>query len=552
MSHSVDETAKDCMHTPRKLVLCFDGTGNEFKGNTSDTNIVKLYDKFDRKDPMQYHYYQPGIGTYSADGGPINKNFIGNIKSKISKTIDSGYATTFDAHVIAGYRFIMRYYKEGDKIYMFGFSRGAFTARFLARMIHGLGLLSEGNEEMVPFAYDLYQQYEKGLLPDDQQQLKDPSQAMGSKKAAPTSEERQPLLPKDDETDEQQLKRHKLEAFTSTFCRLEGAANQRIKVHFLGLFDCVSSVAVLDSPIGEVPKAVSVLGTAHHVRHAVAVDEHRVKFKAALMHQDVKDAKASNEDIKEVWFPGNHGDVGGGWPAPQPEEPSWWRRYFTSDKDDKTSVRSRDPYQMSDVPLAWMIRELELLGTDDDKSAIKWNQKKNGFKKSFFDKNRIKEAYESPMHDTLTVGGGSSFFKVMLWKFMEILPFRRWELQWNEAKNAFGWVYTALPLNLASGRDIPKGALLHDSLLKRLAREKHLKAGRESKYLPCNNQGDKGKAKSPECLLNTKFDPVKKLEDRGVPKPKAGDPFEPAGIHNIYTIEGQVEFSGWEDELVRP
>jgi hypothetical protein len=65
-----------------------------------------------------------------------------------------------------------------------------------------------------------------------------------------------------------------------------------------------------------------------------------------------------------------------------------------------------------------MIRELELLGTDDDKSAIKWNQKKNGFKKSFFDKNRIKEAYESPMHDTLTVGGGSSFFKVMLWKFM--------------------------------------------------------------------------------------------------------------------------------------
>jgi len=464
----------------------------------------------------------------------------------------------------------MRYYKEGDKIYMFGFSRGAFTARFLARMIHGLGLLSEGNEEMVPFAYDLYQQYEKGLLPDDQQQLKDPSQAMGSKKAAPTSEERQPLLPKDDETDEQQLKRHKLEAFTSTFCRLEGAANQRIKVHFLGLFDCVSSVAVLDSPIGEVPKAVSVLGTAHHVRHAVAVDEHRVKFKAALMHQDVKDAKASNEDIKEVWFPGNHGDVGGGWPAPQPEKPSWWRRYFTSDKDDKTSVRSRDPYQMSDVPLAWMIRELELLGTEDDKSAIKWNQKKNGFKRSFFDKNRIDEAYESPMHDTLTVGGGSSFFKVMLWKFMgkythifprrpvtkqietEILPFRRWELQWNEAKNAFGWVYTALPLNLASGRDIPKGALLHDSLLKRLAREKHLKAGRESKYLPCNNQGDKGKTKSPECLLNTKFDPVKKLEDRGVPKPKAGDPFEPAGIHNIYTIEGQVEFSGWEDELVRP
>lgn len=43
---------------PRQLVLCFDGTGNEFAGNTSDTNIVKLYDKLDRKHPNQYHYYQ--------------------------------------------------------------------------------------------------------------------------------------------------------------------------------------------------------------------------------------------------------------------------------------------------------------------------------------------------------------------------------------------------------------------------------------------------------------------------------------------------------------
>jgi hypothetical protein len=134
----------------------------------------------------------------------------------------------------------------------------------------------------------------------------------------------------------------------------------------------------------------------------------------------------------------------------------------------------------------------------------------------------------------------------------EILPFHRWELQWNEVKNAFGWVYTWRPLNLASGRDIPKGALLHDSLLKRLTSEKHSKAGRVSKYLPCNNSGDKGKNKSPECLLDTKFDLVKKLEDRGVTKTKDNDLAEPAGIHNIYTIEGQIEFSGWDVKLVRP
>ena len=42
----------------KKLVLCFDGTGNTFQGNTSDTNIVKIYDKLDRDDDNQFHYYQ--------------------------------------------------------------------------------------------------------------------------------------------------------------------------------------------------------------------------------------------------------------------------------------------------------------------------------------------------------------------------------------------------------------------------------------------------------------------------------------------------------------
>lgn len=43
---------------PRRLVLCFDGTGNKFQGDVSDTNIVKLFQMFDRRDPDQFHYYQ--------------------------------------------------------------------------------------------------------------------------------------------------------------------------------------------------------------------------------------------------------------------------------------------------------------------------------------------------------------------------------------------------------------------------------------------------------------------------------------------------------------
>ncbi|KAL1799675.1 hypothetical protein ACET3X_000017 [Alternaria dauci] len=539
MPHSVDEAPEDCTHVPRKLILCFDGTGNKFEGNTSDTNIVKLYDKFDRKDPNQYHYYQTGIGTYSVDGGPINKTFFGSIKSKISRTIDSGFATTFDAHVIAGYRFIMRYYKEGDKIYMFGFSRGAFTARFLARMISTVGLLSEGNEEMVPFAYDLYQQYEQGKLERPAQKTQDPSTATGTTKATATNGEAQPLLPPNTEVDEQQLKKYKLDAFTATFCRLEGATDKPIKVHFLGLFDCVSSVAVLDSPFGTAPKAVDVVGTAHHIRHAVAVDEHRVKFKAALLHQDKQHPNTLKESVKEVWFPGNHGDIGGGWPAPDNNKDnpkanpkaSWWRRVFRSltDKKPDNNLRELDPYQMSDVPLAWMIRELEMLEPEGSKSAIKWSKRKDGFKYHFLQ--NLTEAYSSAMHDTLSVGGGASLFKVMLWNFMEWLPFSRWELRWNKPASSYKWEYTHKPLNKASGRDIPYGALLHDSLLKRLHDDPD--------YKPINTRGDD----KIHCLIHNKEDVTKKFdlkeEDEGVVKDATHNVDEKPGVHNIWTFRGE-------------
>jgi len=538
MPHSTIETSTTAGSSiPRKLVLCFDGTGNVFEGNTSDTNIVKLYDKFDRKDPSQYHYYQTGIGTYHAQGGAVNKGIFSSIQSNISKTIDSGFATTFDAHVIAGYRFIMRYYKEGDKIYIFGFSRGAFTARFLSRMIHRVGLLSEGNEEMIPFAYDLYQQYVKGKLNAPEHEQKDSSSSTLPAYGAAKSTEIDFLIPKDAdgnedaEPDMQQQNREKVNAFKTTFCRSEGISDSGIKVHFLGMFDCVSSVAVLDSPFGKAPKAVSIAGTARHVRHAVAVDERRVKFKAALLHQDQTHPLAKTEDIKEVWFPGNHGDVGGGWPAPTPPtgnkakpESSWWRRIFTSSKDPKVSNRGTDPYQMSDVPLAWMIRELEIIGEKDPASAIKWGKKKDGFKRHFFQKRD--QAYDSPMHDTLRVAGGSSLFKVMLWNFMEWLPIPRWELQMKKGSSAYEWAYITWPFNRGSARDIPDGALLHDSLLKRLTSPKH------SDYHPSNNRGDS----SSPCLVPTRFHVEQ--EDKGVVK-SVESIANPRGIHTIYKLRAE-------------
>jgi uncharacterized protein (DUF2235 family) len=61
---------------------------------------------------------------------------------------------------MGGYRFLMRYYSPGDDIYFFGFSRGAYTARFLAEMLDHVGLLSAGNEELSRFAWKTFSKWQ--------------------------------------------------------------------------------------------------------------------------------------------------------------------------------------------------------------------------------------------------------------------------------------------------------------------------------------------------------------------------------------------------------
>ncbi|WP_163454633.1 T6SS phospholipase effector Tle1-like catalytic domain-containing protein, partial [Escherichia coli] len=70
--------------------------------------------------------------------------------------IDLATAWFLSQHVCDAYRYLMRYYQEGDQIYIFGFSRGAYTARVVAAMVHKVGLLTQGNEELIPFAWDMF------------------------------------------------------------------------------------------------------------------------------------------------------------------------------------------------------------------------------------------------------------------------------------------------------------------------------------------------------------------------------------------------------------
>ncbi|KAJ3958224.1 hypothetical protein N0V92_005199 [Colletotrichum tropicale] len=425
---------------PRNLVLFFDGTGNEFTGSDKDTNVVKLLNMMDRNACNQYHYYQTGIGTYDVKEKTVHKSSLGEMKSSFWKMVDQGIGITFDAHVIAGYRFLMQYYAPV------------------------IGLLCKGNEEMVPFAYRLYQRHLNGEF-----------------KAAKKGDHH--LSQHNDYQTNQSAKKCtaatcELVAFSDTFCWRAPRAKTNIKVFFLGLWDCVNSVSVLEK---KTTANIKVEGTADIIRHAVAVDERRVKFKPALFDQDKAAHGLRREHIKEVWFPGNHSDVGGGW---HPDSDflltddkkaniglrlkSWkklrklrrelkkegrndWGQceqshYTLKQLDECEAEHSKSyrmrPCQLSDAPLYWMIQEIEEAdkrprGDGDywpDGEGIKWvKEKVADFKiRYLYHKD---DAVLASLHDPLKFGFGDTIGSVMLWNFLEFYPLaKRWELKRNTVR----------------------------------------------------------------------------------------------------------------------
>ncbi|KKK22133.1 hypothetical protein AOCH_003013 [Aspergillus ochraceoroseus] len=404
---------------PRRLVLCFDGTGNQYEGTEKDTNIVKIYEMLERHIPGQYAYYQPGIGTLTyVKGSSFRSGGFSSwakMKAGVKALLDQAIGMSFIDHVIAGYKFIMRYYSTGDHIYIFGFSRGAYTARFLAEMIHNIGLLSRGNEEMVPFAWETFSQFQ-------------------------SSRGNVPQSPKDRDL------AHYMHKFKTTFCR------PQVGVHFLGLFDCVNSVGQFEIPFFRRSYRYIASPAAKHIRHAVSIHERRLKFKPALFR--LGDDEKPAVDFKEVWFAGNHGDVGGGW-----------------------HLHRGQKHLLSDIPLSWMIQEvLNLPGSESQLSFVTTNVEKVARNESHSlcrheepgtDSWRRQQTTNKP-HDMLRFGHGAKSVSVLFWWILvlilsavtEVLPIAS-RLELENGK----WVPRRLPPNLGAERDLPDGATIHPSVL---------------------------------------------------------------------------------------
>ncbi|KIM73856.1 hypothetical protein PILCRDRAFT_14925 [Piloderma croceum F 1598] len=267
----------------RNLVVSFDGTSNRFGIN--NTNVVELYHRI-IKDDNQLTYYNSGIGTYARPSWRsytywkhVLDNWIDLAiawyqcrMSSLFTFIENLTFRNFEKILLAGYRWLSENYVHGDKIFVFGFSRGAYQARALAGMIKTVGLIFRGNEEQIPFAYELFA---------------DIRNFADSKKMA--------------------------DRFKATFCRRD------VKIHFLGAWDTVSSVGMFRGKT--LPLTNEINEDICYFRHALALDERRVKFLpeyvcGGISHNpmagNAANAISTSPRIKEVWFAGCHSDIGGG------------------------------------------------------------------------------------------------------------------------------------------------------------------------------------------------------------------------------------------------
>jgi uncharacterized protein (DUF2235 family) len=139
--------------TGKNIVICLDGTNNQF--GAVNTNVVRLVQILDRTPGRQLLYYDPGVGTIAEPGA------FGAVRKWISKVAGLAFGAGLDWKVQEAYTYLMDFWQAGDRVFIFGFSRGAYSARVLAGMLYTVGLLPRGGYNLAPYAMRLYREVRK-------------------------------------------------------------------------------------------------------------------------------------------------------------------------------------------------------------------------------------------------------------------------------------------------------------------------------------------------------------------------------------------------------
>jgi len=255
----------------KRLVVCSDGTWNRADAK-NPTNVVKLYRSVQLQDEAtaQIPWYDPGVGT-------------GN---RLSRAVGGVTGLGLTQNIEDAYRFLVRNYAPGDEIYLFGFSRGAYTARSLGGLIRNSGILRRDYEARIEDAIRLYRDRKRGPYHRDVVQ------------------------------------------FRGDF------AHPEFRLKFIGVWDTVGSLGI---PGNVFTRLNGRFHSFHDVKlsrsvqfgyQALALDEHRSSFKPTLWEVQAQDTDSSSsvpgatgeigflggqQVVEQVWFAGAHSDVGGGY-----------------------------------------------------------------------------------------------------------------------------------------------------------------------------------------------------------------------------------------------
>jgi uncharacterized protein (DUF2235 family) len=285
---------------PRNLVICCDGTANEFAA--ARTNVIKLYYTLDHESPGQMAFYNPGLGTMEPSGA------LTTIGRKVTRLLGMAIGYGLADDIRDAYTFLMDHYEDGDRVFLFGFSRGAYTVRAVCSLLKMYGLLRRGNGPLIPYAIRMMMAIEKAR----QRKGADPDGA--ATRQAVDSYFRL------------------AEEFRCTMSRSE------CRPHFVGVWDTVSSIGWKESPL-KLP-FVSDNPDIAIGRHAIAIDERRAFFRTHRWIPSKELAEHGPRDVKQVWFPGVHCDVGGGY--------------------------SEAESGLSKIALEWMLEEAKMAGLHVD------------------------------------------------------------------------------------------------------------------------------------------------------------------------------------------
>ena len=341
------------LHPSKRLSLFFDGTWDTPGEDTNVWRLSQMLGQHDSDGLPQERFYDEGIGTHWYD-----------------KLTGGAFGQGLSANVYQGYRWLMDHYSYGDNIYLFGFSRGAFTARSLAGMIARCGLLKPDGAMSCEKALE---RYKKGDAVRPIYQLKH-LEGLGEKNF---------------DLEERIL--------------LEHAWYHRDLITMVGVWDTVGSIGIPFGNIKGISRNTLHFHNTHlstivqHSYQALALDEGRGPYWAVLWTRFIPDQPDPKEPlndhpryVEQRWFSGSHGDVGGGYKGNLlPQRPLAWMQEkakacglaFQGDTvltDDDLNMAPHDSYAefmngwWKDLPIPYAHRYVRWVQSEPVKKKSGW------------------------------------------------------------------------------------------------------------------------------------------------------------------------------------